>query len=261
MATVEIGNVHLYYEVLGKGPPLVLLTGLSGSSDFYWKTILPNLVKDFQVIMLDNRGSGKTTSSESVLTIDMMADDTMNLIRHLGLKQPHICGHSMGSAIALSMAQRYNDEIGQLVLVNSFPKLTKRSTLFFQMLDNLLYKEIPPSEILSLAIPWNFSEKYLESDKSVKELLAFWRGRTIDCERFSRQLKALFAFDATPWLHTISTDTLIIASESDVIAPPDQSEQISEAIPESRLAIIEGGHSSLIENPNDLVTLIIDFLS
>lgn len=62
--------------------------------------MLNKLKSYFEVLVFDNRGIGQTKDAGDFFTLETMADDTMKLIKKLGLERPHILGQSMGGAIA-----------------------------------------------------------------------------------------------------------------------------------------------------------------
>lgn len=261
MAKELIGDIHIHYGVHGKGTPLVLLTGFTGSIDHYWQTLLPALTKSHQVLILDHRGAGKSDIPDVPYTIEMMADDAMGLIRHLQWERPSILGHSMGGAVALDLARRFGDEIDQLILVNTFPKVRERTVLVYQAVEQFLQEGYAQEKAIGLVLPWLFSEEYLEDPKQLEDVKRYFQSRQYSLIGFSRQLQAIFQFDARPWLKEIHSDTLVIGSEDDILTSPSQSEELAENILEARLAILKGGHCSHLEHPSILTRLILDFLS
>ena len=59
MAWAELSDVRCYYELLGEGPPLVLIPGLGGHCRV-WDSVAPQLAKDFTLVLIDNRGLGRS---------------------------------------------------------------------------------------------------------------------------------------------------------------------------------------------------------
>ncbi len=103
MATFVHGDVELYYEVQGRGEPLLLIAGLAADSAF-WLPVQEIFAATRQVIVLDNRGCGRTTPLDAGSSMRTMADDTMALVRHLNLTKVDVVGHSMGGMIAMECA-------------------------------------------------------------------------------------------------------------------------------------------------------------
>lgn len=124
MPTIEIRGTHYYVEVTGRGEPLLLLHGFTGSSQ-NWQPLLPTLADRFQVIAPDLLGHGRTDSptDESRYTIDEAASDLMALVDGFGYKEIGIIGYSMGGRLALYTAVTYPHRVNRLILESASPGL------------------------------------------------------------------------------------------------------------------------------------------
>jgi pimeloyl-ACP methyl ester carboxylesterase len=71
---VKVSNIELYYECVGEGVPVVLVTGY-GADLFAWALQAPELSQSYRVYMIDNRGVGSTDKPDGPYTIKMMADE------------------------------------------------------------------------------------------------------------------------------------------------------------------------------------------
>jgi len=102
MAKVKVNDIQVYYEVKGKGYPLVMINGLGGNLDSweYYHPLVEGLSREFKLLMFDNRGAGRTDISDREYTIRLFADDTAGLMNALGISKAHILGISMGGMIA-----------------------------------------------------------------------------------------------------------------------------------------------------------------
>jgi pimeloyl-ACP methyl ester carboxylesterase len=109
------------YHAIGTGPPLLLITGFSGTMESWDPRFVNVLAQHHRVITFDNAGVGKSDPLPAPLTIDAMADQTSALIDTLGLGRADVLGWSMGSMIAQSLAVRHPSQVRRLVLSASFP--------------------------------------------------------------------------------------------------------------------------------------------
>src|SRR5438309_3680925 len=130
MAMLARGDVDLYYESVGDGPPLLLIAGLASDS-LSWQPIVADLASHYRVITVDNRGAGRTTPQAAPTSIRAMADDCVALIEHLGLPSVHMLGHSMGGLVAQDCAIRYPDKVNALVLAAPASVNSKRNNDWF----------------------------------------------------------------------------------------------------------------------------------
>lgn len=105
----------IFYEVSGKGFPLLLLHGNGGSSKYFSKQI-PELSRYFKVYAIDSRGHGQSTNKSSTLTFQQMAEDLFSLMQIEQIKQANILGFSDGANLAMVFTVKYPDKVHSLVL-------------------------------------------------------------------------------------------------------------------------------------------------
>jgi proline iminopeptidase len=102
-----IDGARLYYEVAGKGAPVVLLHGNAGDHR-HWDLQVPALTREFRVIRYDARGYGRSSlPEESAPYADH--EDLAALLDKLGVARAHLVGWSMGAATAIDFAIRFPD--------------------------------------------------------------------------------------------------------------------------------------------------------
>jgi pimeloyl-ACP methyl ester carboxylesterase len=110
-----IGDLRMYYEVHGSGPPLLLMHGAYMSVDLM-QPLLGELAKDRQVIAFEAQGHGRTADIDRPITYEGMADDAGALLAHLGIEQADVFGFSMGGATALQLAIRHPERVRKLIV-------------------------------------------------------------------------------------------------------------------------------------------------
>jgi N-formylmaleamate deformylase len=114
----EAGDANIHYlRTRGAGPPLVLLHGLAGNGAC-WSPLARALEGEFDVVMPDARGHGKSSAPLHGYRYNDHASDVVGLIRGLGLATPILLGHSMGGMTAAALASQIGDVIGGVILVD-----------------------------------------------------------------------------------------------------------------------------------------------
>lgn len=114
----SINGLEMYYEVHGKGQPLVLLHGgMTTIGDF--AAMLPAFAQTRQVIASERQGHGHTADIDRPFTLEHMADETAELLRQLKIEKADIFGYSTGGSIALAFAMRHPQMVRKLVLVST----------------------------------------------------------------------------------------------------------------------------------------------
>lgn len=130
MPTVKVNDIQMYYEIHGEGKPLLLIGGL-GLDLSELQSMSGWLAQRYQVIVFDNRGAGRTDKSDVPYSIEMMAEDTAELMKALAIERASLLGISMGGKIALDLALRYPGRVEKLILVSTSARVinTKEKAL------------------------------------------------------------------------------------------------------------------------------------
>ena len=111
--------LNLAFETVGSGPPLLVLHGLFGSSS-NWRGVARHLGLTHTVHSVDLRNHGGSPWADT-MDYSAMADDVLQLMDRLGLKQPAVLGHSMGGKTAMALALRHPDRVRRLFVVDIAP--------------------------------------------------------------------------------------------------------------------------------------------
>ncbi|MGH2871664.1 MAG: alpha/beta fold hydrolase [Solirubrobacteraceae bacterium] len=123
-ATVQIARTSLGavgYRAIGTGPPLLLITGYSGTMEGWDPRFVNALAQHHRVIIFDNAGIGKTERLPAPLTIDAMANQTSALLHTLALPRTDVLGWAMGSMIAQALAVSHPNQVHRLILCATYP--------------------------------------------------------------------------------------------------------------------------------------------
>jgi pimeloyl-ACP methyl ester carboxylesterase len=114
----DVNGLKMYYEVYGKGKPIVLLHGSFMSIPLNWSHIIPLLAKDRKVIVAEMQGHGRTKDVTRELSYEGMADDVSGLLKHLKVDSADILGYSMGGGVAFQIAVRHPEQVRRLVVLS-----------------------------------------------------------------------------------------------------------------------------------------------
>jgi len=118
MPKATIGDIQIYYEDYGQGPPLIMTLGL-GQDITTWNFQISELSKHLKLIVFDNRDSGKSSRSSQNYTTQIMAQDILGLMDHLEIDRTHLLGTSLGGMIAQQVALMAPERVNSLILAST----------------------------------------------------------------------------------------------------------------------------------------------
>lgn len=118
MPKAKVGDIQIFYEQYGEGPPLIMILGL-GQDTATWGFQIPEFSKHFRLILLDNRDSGRSSHCSETYTTETMAMDVLGLMDHLEIERTHLLGTSMGGMIAQQVALMAPERVISLILAST----------------------------------------------------------------------------------------------------------------------------------------------
>ena len=262
MRTTTAGDITLYYEQHGQGPDLVLIGGLTSDHQI-WRSALRTFSQHYRVLIFDNRGAGQSSSPDYPYTIEMMANDTLNLMDALHIKKAHILGHSMGGGIAMQLALLAPDRVDKLILVSSRPKISAVAAMLFGMREKLQKLNVPEELLAEYTMPILFGDRFLQNNMNIKGF-AQWTVRNPHPQTpigYKHQLHASSTRDIIDELPNITADTLIINGTEDVLVPITYADKLSQQFPNARLALIpDCAHMPHVEQPEAFEKAVMGFI-
>lgn len=261
MPHIKLNNLNFYYEVEGEGFPLVLIAGLSRDSS-QWNFVRGDLAKNFKLIMLDNRSVGRTETPAVAYSITDMGKDIIQLLDHLHISKAHFLGHSMGGAIAQTIAHQYSEYVERLIISHSLAKAAPRALFWMNHCASLYDTNKSPEEIMPVTAPWIFSNQFFTDPQAVEKLITIRKNYPYPQTAYGyrQQVEAIEAFDSRSWIHQLSVLTCIIAGKEDILTPAEQSYEMHQRIKNSHFILQEGAHAPMFEMPEIYAADVIKFL-
>ncbi|MGH8045668.1 MAG: alpha/beta fold hydrolase [Chthoniobacterales bacterium] len=261
MPVLNSGGINLHYELDGHGPPLVLIAGYTCDLT-QWALVRRELAAHHRLLLFDNRDSGRSENSAGPYSVAELAADAAGLMQSLGIGKAHVLGHSLGGAIAQTLAAEHPHLVDRLILSNTFLKFSAVTTAAFRRLLARRGEGHPAASLCEAALPWVYSNRFLSNPANIESTIAAMLANPQTFDGQSRQFDALVNFDSRCWFKNIAAPTLVIAGAEDICAPPTGAHELANGIPGARLAILPGmGHVPLLEMPSEFARLVLDHLA
>ncbi len=242
-------------EISGEGPPLLLVHGLGGTSNF-WQPIVGPLSRRFTVYRPDLRGSGRSPSAERA-TVAGFVSDLVQILDERGIERADIAGHSFGSLVAQHLASAHPERLAQLALVGPVKAPSEAGRAGARDRAAKVRREgmaAVADSIVSAATAAVTRERSPVAAAFVRELLL-----RQDPEGYARTCEAL-AGATDPELHRISAPTLLVTGAQDAVGTPAIAERLGREIANAKVTIIEDcGHWTVIEAPDATLRALDDF--
>lgn len=252
--------MNLHYRILGSGQPLIILHGLFGSAD-NWQTLAKGFAEKFKVVLVDQRNHGHAPHTDE-MNYDVMADDLYELFQKENLKNAIVMGHSMGGKTAMWFAQKHEELLDKLIVVDmGLKKYPPHHQIIFNALLSL---------DLNLVKTRKEAEVHLRktiTDAGVLQFLLknlYWSEREQLDWRFNlpilyREIDAIL--EAVP-SGRVNVDTLFIRGEKSNYILESDYETIKKQFPRSEIKTVMGaGHWVHAEKPKEFFEVVGRFIN
>ncbi len=236
MPFVRANGLDIGYDVMGAGPPVVLLHGATslGREDFAAQ--LPLFSKAFLLHLPDARGHGRTRWDASEgFHYQWLVDDLEAFVDALGLRTFHLVGFSMGAMTALMFAAQHPERVRTLVAAGITTQREPRASVLRRLMD----------------VP-----RILATDPTWAATLARRHDAGQGAGAWQRLLPAIAADVAVQpllgpsELHAIDAPTLVACGDRDPFVPVDHALGIARHIPAARLFVApDCGHEVMVRKP------------
>ena len=263
MSVLERNNVN----VRGSGEQPILFAHGFGCDQQMFRLITPAFEDDHKLVLFDHVGAGKSDLSaydpSKYASLQGYADDVLEIIEELDLKDVIFVGHSVSSMIGVLASLKAPERFSRLILLGPSPKYINDGDYeggftregVDELLDFLEKNHLGWSAAMAPAI-MGYPDKPELSAELENSFCA------TDPEIAIKFARVTFLSDNRKDLANVSVPSLILQSAEDVIAPPAVGDYCHEHLPESELVVLEAyGHCAHISDPDKTIAAIKDYLN
>ena len=263
---ITLSGTEVAYDVLGFGPPLVLVHGTPTNSSI-WRNVALRLADRFSVYVFDLPGFGQSERREGLdVSIANQARVLAELVEVLDLDTPSIAGHDIGGAAVLRAHLLEGVPFGCIALIDSValrPWITPTTRHVKAHLD--VYATMPAETFEALvASHLRTATHYPMDELTVETYLDQWKGEPGQKLYLQKdaQLDEGDTADVELLLPSITVPVCIVWGENDAWLPPATAERLHELIPTSDLILLpDTGHFAMEDSPQEVATTLFDFFT
>ncbi len=261
-------GVVLKANIAGKGMPCLFVHGgPGGGSEIVERLAGKTLEQHFQMIYLDQRGSGRSTSdAKKNYTLDRVVQDMEELRVRLQVKKWVLMSHSFGGIIATAYAKKYPDNVSGIVLLNSILNLPAAMESTASHGYALLPAGKPPMDpaaplpqrfgmVMGMLNQTGTMSKLMfansDTDARVKEAMKGLAGNTdFTATVFQSGAITTYVDDWTPATAAMKMPVLVISGKEDHMVGVDHYKSFR--FPQQQVLLVPGRHFSMVENPDEV---------
>lgn len=254
--------MELAYREAGSGLPVVLLHAFPLSSAM-WLAQREGLAASCRVITPDQRGFGGSPLGDEGPSLDVAADDVVELLDRLSLERVVLAGLSMGGYVAMALLRRHPDRVQALILADTRagadPAVTQENreriatAVEADERSTVLVDEVLPTLLGSTTVTSRplVSGRVRALVQAAPPAAVAWAQRAMAARPDS--------FDT---LRGFDRPALVVVGQEDVLSPLPDAEAMAEALPCGRLVVLpEAGHLTAVETPESFNAHVATFLA
>ena len=260
------GELRIAYELRGilhwRRPWLVLIQGM-GFDRSGWEPVLRKLRRHFRLVLVDNRGSGRSDLPNDSFEVADMAGDVVAVLDGAGVRRAHMMGVSLGGMVAQDLAVAFPERVDGLVLVSTTPgwpfayPMPAVSVRLFAATGSMT-REVALRRHSENALSACTIQRRPEV---VDRLVELQRSRPADPRALSAQAAAGARYAGQLRQTRIRARTLVLLGAEDSVVDPGNGKLLADRIPGAQLMIFpELGHLLFWQDPDGFADAVISFL-
>lgn len=247
-----------HYKLEGTpNSPVLIFSNSLGSNYHMWDELVPLLLPYFQILRYDTRGHGHSSVTAGEYSIQLLAEDVIELADNLNIEKFAFCGLSMGGLIGQYLGLHHANRLTHLVLSNTGAKIgdesrwTERAAFISQHGTEGMSKETMQR--------W-FSEEFIANRPERIEAMTNMFSKSPNAGYISC-CAAIRDADFRKNLEQILVPTLVITGSDDPVTNVEQAEFLADRIPNAHLQVLMGTkHLCATERPKEYVEKLLDFM-
>ncbi len=259
MPQLTINGLRLHYVEEGRGPAVVLLHELGGST-CTWVDLQKSLAAaGFRTVALDLRGAGQSEVPATGYSLADLASDILAAMDCLNIAATFLVGLAVGGFVALQVAVTASNRVLGLVLLDAVLSIPKAAAEHTRQRTAVVLRE-GMAAVADLSISRSFPPPVA---RVCPTEVSAYRARFLKNDPRGYALASLAALEADfrAVANSIDVPALVLVGEHDLLFPPEQARALARALPQATCAVIPGaGHFPPLQTPAAVLGSVLSFL-
>lgn len=248
-----VDGVRLAYREQGSpdAPAVVLLHSL-GADGHMWDACAQILAESCRVIIPETRGHGSSAAAAST-SVDRWVDDLESVLAAADVQETVLVGVSMGGIQAMAYAAAHPEQVGALVVADSFAVLPQEVAERKVAAMTEMARSCPMAEVASQYVADTFRAPYSPGAESVRRAIT-----GMEPDSYVAAVDICFRVQITDRLERVAAPTRVLWGDRDTKTPLPLSEQIADLVPDCTLGVVSGaGHLSNVDEPEQFAAEVL----
>jgi 3-oxoadipate enol-lactonase len=261
MKTIEHDGIRIAYRIDGTedtSRPWLVLSHSLACDHTMWDPQMAAFA-DFRVLRFDTRGHGGSDAPPGDYTLELHADDLKALLDALGIERCHFVGLSMGGMIGQQFVLQHPGRFESITLADTTSRYPAEARSVWDERLALVRANGMDAIVSSTLERWFTAEFRGREPATVARIGEVIRSTPV--AGYAGCAYGISRIDLTDRLREVECPALVVVGESDTGTPPSMAQDIVQALPDARLAVIErAAHLSNVERPDEFNRVLRQFL-
>ena len=258
---VQLNGIQLAYDDTGKGTAILLIHGFPLCRQMWQPQAQALEAAGFRAVALDLRGFGESEPGAKTGSTDLMADDLIALLDHLGIEKAVVGGMSMGGYVMLNLLARYPQRFSGACFIVTRADADDQTAR--DKRDHLI-AEIEagrPETVPNAFTPLLFADQTAAGHPELVAQVGSWMAATPPSGLILGLQAIRDRRDSSALLPELDIPVLIMGGNADKAIPPEKSKDLAKQIPGAQLCMLsDAGHMANLEQPEAFNKALLDFL-
>ncbi len=257
---VGINGTQIRYRLEGReDAPAIVLAHSLGTDLQLWDAQVPALASQYRVLRYDARGHGHSDPPAGGVTIELLADDLLDLIDYCDIRRAHLVGISLGGLTVLAAAARSHAAVKSVTAASVRAVMSPASLQGFDERNQML-REGGLGPLTATMPPLWLAPRTVETRPDLTEKLRAMIAAT-SVEGFTACAEAVKTNTIAARLGAISVPTLFVAADEDSAIASEEVRDMQDRVTDSEFTLVLGaGHLPNIDQPDAFNAALLQFL-